>query len=202
MTKTNHKRLELIDTLRGITIISMILYHTCWFACFFNLFISPELMYSSAFNIWERTICISFIFISGFSYSLGKHPVKRGFFTLLIGIAITIVSLIFVYDIRDVFGVLWILGLSPIVMAVIEKIIPKIRRRTIYQVIFTVVMIFCFLLTYEQMSFITDDRKDKMKKLDTAMDSIRTRFGDASVKRASTIDIDGRINRRHKAERK
>lgn len=53
---------------------------------------------------------------------------------------------------------------------------------------------------FEQMSFIVDERKERMKKLDGAMDQIRTRFGDGSVKRASTIDIDKRINRRHKAE--
>lgn len=53
---------------------------------------------------------------------------------------------------------------------------------------------------YEQISFITDDKKEKMKKLDHAMDSIRTKFGNESVKRASTLDVEGRINRRYKAE--
>ena len=40
---------------------------------------------------------------------------------------------------------------------------------------------------YEQMSFIVDERKEKMKKLDTALDSIRSKYGNASIKRASTI---------------
>lgn len=53
---------------------------------------------------------------------------------------------------------------------------------------------------FEQMSFIVDDRKEKLRKLDSAMDSIRMKFGNDSVKRASTIDVEGRINRRHKAE--
>lgn len=55
---------------------------------------------------------------------------------------------------------------------------------------------------YEQMSFITDERSEKLKKLDIAMDSIRGKFGNESVRRASTMDIDGRVNRRHKAEKK
>lgn len=55
---------------------------------------------------------------------------------------------------------------------------------------------------FEQMSLLIDENKEKMKKLDTALDSIRVKFGDSSVKRASTIDIDERINRRHKAENK
>ena len=53
---------------------------------------------------------------------------------------------------------------------------------------------------YEQMSFIVDEKKEKLKKLDSAMDSIRMKFGNDSVQRASTIDVEGRINRRHKAE--
>lgn len=53
---------------------------------------------------------------------------------------------------------------------------------------------------FEQISLFVDERKEKMKKLDVALDSIRERFGSGSVKRAGTIDTDGKINRRYKAE--
>lgn len=53
---------------------------------------------------------------------------------------------------------------------------------------------------YEQISLFPDKRKDKLKKLDSALDSIRNKYGDSSIKRASTVDIDKKINRRHKAE--
>lgn len=55
---------------------------------------------------------------------------------------------------------------------------------------------------FEQLSLITDDKKEKLKKLDSAMDAIRNRYGNESVKRASTMDVDGRINRMHKAKTK
>lgn len=41
---------------------------------------------------------------------------------------------------------------------------------------------------YEQLSFIEDERKEKMKKLDNALDTLRGKFGNDSVKRASTLD--------------
>lgn len=41
---------------------------------------------------------------------------------------------------------------------------------------------------YEQMTLITDERKEKLKKLDIAMDSIRGKYGNGSVKRASVIE--------------
>ena len=53
---------------------------------------------------------------------------------------------------------------------------------------------------YEQISLIIDDKKEKLKKLDTALDSIRTKYGNESVNRASVQDVTKRINRKHKAE--
>ena len=53
---------------------------------------------------------------------------------------------------------------------------------------------------FEQMSLFQDENKEKRKALDGALDSIRGKFGNASVQRASTIDTSKNINRRHKAE--
>ena len=53
---------------------------------------------------------------------------------------------------------------------------------------------------FEQMSFLVDERKERMKKLDTAIDQIRGKFGNASIQRASTIDTSSRVNRRYTAE--
>ena len=41
---------------------------------------------------------------------------------------------------------------------------------------------------------------ERLKKLDTALDSIRTKFGNESVSRASVQNITQKINRKHKAE--
>lgn len=53
---------------------------------------------------------------------------------------------------------------------------------------------------FEQMSLLVDEKKERLKKLDSTLDSIRTRYGDDSVQRASIKDISGKINRKHKAE--
>lgn len=54
--------------------------------------------------------------------------------------------------------------------------------------------------SFEQMSLIVDEKKERLKKLDTALDSIRTKFGNESVSRASVQNITQKINRKHKAE--
>ena len=53
---------------------------------------------------------------------------------------------------------------------------------------------------FEQMSFLVDERKERMKKLDSAIDLIRGKYGNASIQRASTINTGQRVNRRYIAE--
>lgn len=54
---------------------------------------------------------------------------------------------------------------------------------------------------FEQMSLFTDENKEKRKALDSTLDSIRGKFGNAAVQRASTIDTSKNVNRRHVAEK-
>lgn len=44
---------------------------------------------------------------------------------------------------------------------------------------------------FEQMSLFTDERTDKLKKLDEAMDEIRDKFGDKAIVRARLLDSEG-----------
>ncbi|MBO6128780.1 MAG: DNA polymerase IV [Pseudobutyrivibrio sp.] len=53
---------------------------------------------------------------------------------------------------------------------------------------------------FEQLSLFQDEKKEKRKALDSTLDSIRGKFGNAAVQRASTIDTSKHINRRHVAE--
>ena len=52
----------------------------------------------------------------------------------------------------------------------------------------------------EQMSLFPDEKKERSRKLDRAVDSIRGKFGSATISRGTTLDADGRIGRKHKAQ--
>lgn len=52
----------------------------------------------------------------------------------------------------------------------------------------------------EQMSFFTDERQERLKKLDCAIDSIRGRFGNGSVQRASVVASGRNVARKAKAQ--
>lgn len=120
--ENNTKRLNLIDTIRGFTILSMIGFHACWDIYYFNLGITYEDLSSTPFYIWQQSICWSFILISGYCFSLGHHHLKRSALCLGGGVLITLVTGIVVSDQIDIFGVLWLLGISGFIMIIWDKL--------------------------------------------------------------------------------
>lgn len=118
------KRLRTIDTIRGITILSMIGFHACWDLYSFG-FIQAETLFGTKGYIWQQSICWSFILISGYCFSMGHHHLKRGLMSLAGGVLITAFTCLFMYEDRDIFGVLWMLGTSTLLMILLDKILPK-----------------------------------------------------------------------------
>ncbi len=124
------KRYELLDTIRGITIISMILFHACWDLWYFGLGIDTEFLYGTGAYIWQQSICWTFILLSGFCFSFGSHHVKRGLLELGGGILISVVTFFVVPDALDLFGVLWLLGSSTLILALFASGKKKISMRS------------------------------------------------------------------------
>ncbi len=124
-------RLELLDMIRGLTLISMVLYHACWDLVYLqgseNRF---ALWYQSrpAF-LWQQSICWTFILLSGFCAPLSRHAFRRSLSVFLAGALVTAVTLIFTPENRIVFGILTFLGSAGIVTALLRAAFRKIRHK-------------------------------------------------------------------------
>ncbi len=119
-------RYGLIDTLRGAALLSMIFYHMAWDMV--NLFGADWEWYTSVYaRLWQQSICISFIFISGFCILMGKNSMKRGLIVLLCGIAISLFTNIFMPENSIYFGVLVCIGSCMLITCPIKKYILKIN---------------------------------------------------------------------------
>lgn len=119
------KRLKGIDMLRGIVLVSMIGYHVCWDLVYLYGF--DFVWYESTMAyVWQQSICWTFILLSGFCWSMGKHPLKRGLIVFAGGLVITVVTLVFMPEARVVFGILTFLGASMLLMIPLEKILKKV----------------------------------------------------------------------------
>ncbi|MBQ3064934.1 MAG: DUF1624 domain-containing protein [Clostridia bacterium] len=119
------KRYGALDSLRGLTLISMILYHAMWDLVY--LFdVSAPWYESKGAMIWQQSICWTFILLSGFCHSMGRNPLRRGLIVFSASLLITLVTLILMPDERIVFGVLTLIGVSMLLTIPVGKLCGRI----------------------------------------------------------------------------
>lgn len=87
-------RYALLDELRGLDLVSMMLYHGCWDLV--NLFgIQADWYYGLPGHLWQQSICWVFILLSGFCVQLGHQTLRRGAQVFGAGALVTAVTLLF-----------------------------------------------------------------------------------------------------------
>lgn len=123
--KNKKLRYGLLDTLRGITLISMVLYHGTWDLV--HLYgIKLNWYHGVGAYIWQQSICWMFIFLSGFCWSLGKKTLKRGLIVFAGGACITLITCLFMPENKVVFGVLTLIGSCMLLMIPLHRLFQKI----------------------------------------------------------------------------
>lgn len=123
--KRKNQRYGALDSIRGAVLISMILYHACWdlvyiFGKDFKWF------EGNGAYVWQQSICWTFIFLSGFCWSLGKKPVKRGVIVFGAGAVVSLVTIVFMPEDRVIFGVLTLIGSCMLLMVPLRKVFGKL----------------------------------------------------------------------------
>ena len=131
------KRIQIIDTIRGFTIVSMVLFHL-----FYNInyYWSLDFYNGTIFNkIWQLSIAISFFTLSGITSTFlsPKKNIKRGLLTSLIGFSISLITYLFAKEQLIIWGVLNGLGMSMILGGLLQNIISP-RLWPIF------LLVFCF----------------------------------------------------------
>ena len=125
MTNTK-KRYEYLDILRGITLISMIIYHGTWDWVYIVGADWAWFRTDAAF-LWQQSFCWTFILLAGYCWSFARHKLKRGCIVFGAGVLITVVTIIFTPRQRVVFGVLTLLGSCMLLMIPLEKLLRRIK---------------------------------------------------------------------------
>ena len=120
--KTERKRYEYLEVLRGITLISMMGYHAMWDLVYI-VGLEIDWYRSAGAYLWQQSICWTFILLSGFCWSFGRQKWKRGGIVFAAGLVITGVTCLVMPQQRVVFGVLTLLGSCMLLMIPLEKIL-------------------------------------------------------------------------------
>lgn len=119
------ERFYLLDGLRGLTLLSMIAYHGM-----FDLVelygISVDWFWKMPGYIWQQSICWTFILLSGFCWSLGSKPLRRGLTVSAGGLVITAATFFFMPSERILFGILTFTGAAMLAMIPLSKALGRI----------------------------------------------------------------------------
>ena len=122
MKMSGSGRLALLDSLRGLTLISMILYHACWDAVYL-LGANWPWYNSRAAYIWQQSICWTFIMLSGFCIPFSSKLLRRGLEVFGAGALVMAVTCLLLPEDRVVFGVLTLIGSCMLLMIPLRKIL-------------------------------------------------------------------------------
>ena len=123
--KAPASRYALLDELRGLDLVSMMLYHACWDMMFlFGIWM--DWYAGMPGRLWQQTICWVFILLSGFCAPFGRHMLRRGVTVFAAGALVTAVTLVFMPGGRVIFGVLTFLGTAMLLTGVLEPLLKKV----------------------------------------------------------------------------
>ncbi len=115
----------LLDTVRGVCILSMVAYHGMYDLV--DIFGLPSAWYTGLPGyIWQQSICWTFILLSGMCWQLSRRHVKHGLLLVGCGAAITLITWLVMPSQRILYGVLNLLGLSARLLIPLDKVFRKI----------------------------------------------------------------------------
>lgn len=120
-------RFDGLDALRGLTLISMILYHACWDLVWMFGVNWPWYRSYGAY-LWQQSVCWTFILLSGYCFRLGRNPLRRGLIVSACGVAISLVTILFMPDNRVFFGVLSLLGAAMLITVPLDPVLKRVPR--------------------------------------------------------------------------
>ena len=141
--ENDHRRLALLDSLRGITLISMILYHACWDAVYIIGADWPWYRSRGGF-IWQQSICWTFILLSGFCIPFSKRLLRRGLTVFGAGALVMLVTNLVLPEDRVIFGVLTLIGSCMLLMIPVRAVSGNGSGQAgIKLLIFAALFIFC-----------------------------------------------------------
>ena len=131
-----------IDSVRGLAVIGMIIYHFL-FDVFYIYGLYPRFYMDAPFIALQRFVCCLFIIVSGISTNFSRRTFEKGLFVSLCGVAVNAVTLIFMPEDAIIFGILTFLGFSMMLFALLKKPLSRVN-----EIVGMIVAVSLFVLSY------------------------------------------------------
>lgn len=137
----NKSRLGFLDSLRGLCVVSMILYHAMYDLVYMAGISAPWFLDAPGY-IWQQSVCWTFILLSGFCWSLSRAPKKHGLVLLGCGALVTLVTWLFMPEELIQYGVLTLLGLSALLLIPLNRLFSRMNVSPAWGLAFSLVLFF------------------------------------------------------------
>ena len=116
------------DTLRGLTLVSMMFYHACWdLAYIFGMDWGWYASFGS--YLWQQSICWTFILLSGYCGQMGRHRLRRGLLAFGGGALVSAVTFLTMPEDLVFWGVLSLLGAAVLLTIPLDSLLRRIPAR-------------------------------------------------------------------------
>ncbi len=126
-SRVKGERYPALDALRGLTLLNMIAYHGMYdLVELYGMENLSDWFWGTPGQTWQQAICWTFILLSGFCWSLGKHPLRRGLTVSVCGLIVTAVTLLFMPSELILFGILTFQGAAMLAMIPLERLLRRI----------------------------------------------------------------------------
>lgn len=135
------RRVGFIDELRGLDIVAMVFYHAMYDLVYI-FGVDMPFFHSILMPYIQPLIAGIFIVLSGISCRYSRSNLKRGLKAVLLGMVLTVVTLIFMPGEAIYFGILHFMGTSMMLFALINPLLDKINP-----IIGLIVAIMIYILT-------------------------------------------------------
>lgn len=121
------ERICLFDTLRGFTIISMVLFHAAYDATYLFGFDIPWFHDPVAQNIWRCSISWVFLLLAGWMTQLSRNNLKRAGIYGAAALTVFLTTSIANVDTPVSFGILFCMAASTLVYALASPILDRVH---------------------------------------------------------------------------
>lgn len=116
-----------LDSLRGLTLFSMIAYHLCWDLVYLRGL--PWAWYNGFWAyIWQQSICCTFILLSGYCCQASRHPIRRGAISFFGGAAVSLATALVTPEEPIRFGVLTFLGTAALLTVPLRPLLALLTK--------------------------------------------------------------------------
>ncbi len=124
--ESSRARVTVLDTARGLAIVSMVLFHACYDLAYLAGYDLPWFTQTIVQNAWSASISWTFLFLAGWMTSLSRSNIRRGLIYAAIALLVYIATSIAGVDTAISFGIIYCMAACTLLWACAAPMLSRV----------------------------------------------------------------------------